>query len=94
MQCPFCKATDTKVIDSRLAQEGSQVRRRRECLECSERFTTYETAELNLPRLVKRDGRREGFDEVKLRRGIFPHFENFIVSHIITGWLSRIAKCR
>jgi transcriptional repressor NrdR len=70
MRCPFCKATETKVIDSRLANEGSQVRRRRQCLECSERFTTYETAELNLPRLVKRDGRREAFDEQKLLSGI------------------------
>lgn len=75
MQCPFCKATETKVIDSRLASEGAQVRRRRECLECSERFTTYETAELNLPRLVKRDGRRETFDESKLRRGIVHSLE-------------------
>ncbi len=70
MRCPFCNATETKVIDSRLANEGSQVRRRRECLECSERFTTYETAELKLPRVVKRDGRREAFDEHKLRSGI------------------------
>ena len=70
MRCPFCHATETKVIDSRLANDGSQVRRRRECLECSERFTTYETAELKLPRVVKRDGRRETFDEQKLRSGI------------------------
>ncbi len=70
MRCPFCNATETKVIDSRLANEGSQVRRRRKCLECSERFTTYETAELKLPRVVKRDGRREAFDEQKLRSGI------------------------
>ena len=70
MHCPFCKATETKVIDSRLANEGTQVRRRRQCLECAERFTTYETAELNLPRLIKRDGRRESFDEQKLRSGI------------------------
>jgi transcriptional repressor NrdR len=70
MRCPFCNATETKVIDSRLANEGSQVRRRRECLDCAERFTTYETAELKLPRVVKRDGRREAFDEQKLRSGI------------------------
>lgn len=70
MRCPFCNAMETKVIDSRLANEGSQVRRRRECLECAERFTTYETAELKLPRVVKRDGRREAFDEQKLRSGI------------------------
>ena len=70
MRCPFCNATETKVIDSRLANEGSQVRRRRECLDCAERFTTYETAELKLPRVVKRDGRREAFDGQKLRSGI------------------------
>ncbi|HBS27068.1 MAG TPA: transcriptional regulator NrdR [Gammaproteobacteria bacterium] len=70
MHCPFCRHTDTKVIDSRLAGEGEQIRRRRECLDCGERFTTYESAELNMPRLVKRDGRREGFDEEKLRRGV------------------------
>ncbi len=70
MHCPFCRHTDTKVIDSRLAGEGEQIRRRRQCLDCGERFTTYESAELNMPRLVKRDGRREGFDEEKLRRGV------------------------
>jgi transcriptional repressor NrdR len=70
MRCPFCNYKETKVIDSRLASEGDQVRRRRECLECHERFTTYEAAELSMPRLVKRDGRREAFDETKLRRGM------------------------
>lgn len=70
MHCPFCKSEETKVIDSRLASEGYQVRRRRECLDCNERFTTYETAERNLPRVVKHDGRREPFNEEKLRKGI------------------------
>ncbi len=70
MRCPFCNAQDTKVIDSRLASEGDQVRRRRECLSCTERFTTYETAELNLPKIAKQDGRREAFSEEKLRAGI------------------------
>lgn len=70
MHCPFCGADETKVIDSRLANDGGAVRRRRECLKCSERFTTYETAELVMPRLVKRDGSREPFDEQKLRLGI------------------------
>ena len=56
MRCPFCSAADTKVIDSRLVAEGDQVRRRRECLGCSERFTTYETAELLLPRIIKQSG--------------------------------------
>ena len=67
MHCPFCSAQDTKVIDSRLVADGNQIRRRRECLTCSERFTTYETAELLIPRLVKRDGSREPFNEEKLR---------------------------
>ncbi len=70
MHCPFCKSEETKVIDSRLASEGYQVRRRRECLDCNERFTTFETAERNLPRVVKHDGRREPFNEEKLRKGI------------------------
>ena len=70
MHCPFCGAADTKVIDSRLVAEGSQVRRRRECLTCVERFTSYETAELLMPRLVKRDGTREPFNEDKLRAGM------------------------
>jgi len=75
MRCPFCGAQDTKVIDSRLANEGGQVRRRRECQSCSERFTTYETAELNLPRVVKSDGKREPFDIEKLRRGMLHALE-------------------
>jgi transcriptional repressor NrdR len=75
MRCPFCGALDTKVIDSRLANEGGQVRRRRECLSCSERFTTYETAELNLPRVVKSDGTREPFDIEKLRGGMLRALE-------------------
>ena len=70
MRCPFCSFDDTKVIDSRLVAEGGQVRRRRECLSCSERFTTYESAELLMPKVVKSDGTREPFDEHKLRSGI------------------------
>ncbi len=70
MYCPFCEANDTKVTDSRLLREGNQIRRRRECAICKERFTTYETAELALPRIIKRDGRRDLFNEDKLRAGI------------------------
>ena len=66
MQCPFCAEKDTRVVDSRLVGEGDQVRRRRECSACRERFTTYEKAELNLPRVVKSDGRRVPFDGAKL----------------------------
>jgi len=70
VHCPFCSHVETKVIDSRLAGEGLQVRRRRECQSCGERYTTFESAELVMPRVVKRDGRREPFDELKLRAGI------------------------
>jgi len=75
MRCPFCFEQDTKVIDSRFVGEGEQVRRRRECSRCSERFTTYETAELVIPRLVKRDGERVPFNEDKLRAGILRALE-------------------
>ena len=70
MFCPFCNAEETKVVDSRLVNEGNQVRRRRECMLCNERFSSYETAELVLPAIIKRDGRRVAFDELKLRAGI------------------------
>ena len=69
MHCPFCSAPDTRVIDSRLANDGDQVRRRRECVSCNERFTTYEIAELVMPRIVKQNGDREPFNEDKLRAG-------------------------
>ena len=67
MHCPFCAHEETKVIDSRLAGEGRQIRRRRQCLACKERFTTFETAELVMPRLIKNDSSRQPFDESKLR---------------------------
>jgi transcriptional repressor NrdR len=75
MRCPFCGGMDTRVIDSRLAGEGTQVRRRRECTECGDRFTTYETAELLMPRIVKTDGTREPFDEQKLLTGVLRALE-------------------
>lgn len=80
MYCPFCGHPETKVIDSRLAGEGAQVRRRRECLDCSERFTTFESAELVMPRLVKSDDSREPFDEEKLRSGMIRALEKRPVS--------------
>lgn len=80
MYCPFCSAQDTKVIDSRLVANGSQVRRRRACNECNERFTTFETAELVMPRLIKSDGRREPFNEEKLLVGINRALEKRPVS--------------
>ena len=75
MHCPFCSAPDTRVVDSRLSNEGDQVRRRRECLKCGERFTTYENAELTMPRIVKRDGSRVPFNEDKLRNGVMRALE-------------------
>lgn len=80
MRCPFCSAPETKVIDSRLSNEGDSVRRRRECLTCSERFTTFETAELVMPRIVKSDGSRVPFDEQKLLNGMLKALEKRPVS--------------
>ena len=80
MHCPFCNHGETKVIDSRLAGEGSQIRRRRECLKCGERFTTFETAELLMPQVVKSDRSREPFDEQKLRAGMLKALEKRPVS--------------
>ena len=80
MHCPFCGEADTKVIDSRLVAEGDQVRRRRECLSCRERFTTFESAELVMPRVVKQDGTRQPFDEEKLRSGLMKALEKRPVS--------------
>ncbi len=80
MFCPFCHAEETKVVDSRLVAEGAQVRRRRECLVCHERFTTFETAELIMPLIVKRDGRREPFNIDNLRSGMLRALEKRPVS--------------
>ncbi len=80
MHCPFCNQADTKVIDSRLVADGGQVRRRRECLSCHERFTTFEVAELLMPRIIKSDGTREPFDEQKLRHGLLKALEKRPVS--------------
>ncbi len=67
MHCPFCKADETQVIDSRVAEDGDSIRRRRRCAVCNKRFTTYETVELRLPQVVKNDGTRADFDRNKLR---------------------------
>lgn len=80
MHCPFCSHSETKVIDSRLVADGGQVRRRRECLECGERYTTFESAELVLPRVIKSNGSRQPFDELKLRSGILRAIEKRPVS--------------
>lgn len=81
MHCPFCQHQDTRVIDSRVSEDGSSIRRRRECEKCAERFNTFEYAELKLPTLVKSDGRREGFDENKLRTG----FERALQKRPVSG---------
>jgi len=75
VHCPFCTFSETKVIDSRLVGEGNQVRRRRECQDCGERFTTFESAELVLPRVIKSNGSRQPFDEEKLRSGLLRALE-------------------
>ena len=80
MHCPFCSHEETKVIDSRLAGEGRQIRRRRQCLDCNERFTTFESAELVMPRLIKTDNSRQPFDESKLRNSMVRSLEKRPVS--------------
>lgn len=93
MRCPFCGEHDTRVLDSRLASEGDQVRRRRECTACKERFTTFEIAELTLPRIIKRSGIREPFNESKLRSGILKALEKRpVVSDAIESAINRIKK--
>jgi transcriptional repressor NrdR len=98
MYCPFCYAEDTKVVDSRLVAQGEQVRRRRECLICQQRFTTFETAELILPMIIKRDGRRENFHLEKLRAGMQTALEKRPVSidildEALTNVLQKIRRC-
>ena len=91
MHCPFCAHEETKVIDSRLAAEGQQVRRRRECLQCGERFTTFESAELVMPRVVKSDDTREPFDEAKLRSGMLKALEKRpVASEAIDGAVNHV----
>jgi transcriptional repressor NrdR len=69
MKCPYCKADDTGVVDSRLSDDGDSVRRRRECRECGKRFTTYERVELQMPMIVKQNGNRTAYDREKIRTG-------------------------
>ena len=93
MHCPFCNAQDTKVIDSRLAAEGAQVRRRRQCVDCNERFTTFEIIEAVMPRIIKSNGRIEPYDNQKLRRSIqLPLQKRPVDSDSIEALISRIEK--
>ncbi len=91
MYCPFCGDKETKVIDSRLVADGNQVRRRRECQECGERFTSFESAELVLPRVIKRNGSRQPFDEDKLRNGLTRALQKRPVSlEVVESTINRI----
>lgn len=93
MRCPFCSAHDTRVIDTRLADEGDQVKRRRECVVCKERFTTFEVVELALPRIIKRNGARETFNEAKLRSGMQRALEKRPVNvDAVEAAINRIKK--
>ena len=93
MRCPFCSSEDTRVIDSRLGDGGESVRRRRACTDCEERFTTFEHVVLQLPQIIKSDGRRERFDELKLRRGLQRALEKRPVNaETIEGAVNRILR--
>ena len=98
MYCPFCHAVETKVINSRLVNAGSQVRRRRECVSCQERFTTYESVELSLPRLIKKDGSFVSFQVTKLRAGILRATEKRPIAledidHLIEKIVHKLQVC-
>ncbi|PCI44849.1 MAG: transcriptional regulator NrdR [Proteobacteria bacterium] len=95
MHCPFCSNVDTRVIDSRVVEDGATVRRRRECEVCSKRFSSYERAELRLPMVIKKDGTRQSFDVDKLRHGMQKALEKRpvsaeAVSSALNGILSAI----
>ena len=93
MHCPYCGNQETKVVDSRLAGDGYQIRRRRECIQCKDRFTTFESAEFVLPKLVKRDQSREPFNESKLRNGILIATEKRPLSiELIEELISRVVR--
>ncbi len=93
MKCPFCGAADTKVIDTRVAVDGSSVRRRRQCDSCNERFTTYEQADLIMPLIVKSDGTREKFNENKVRNGFTKALEKRPVSaNQINNAINNVSK--
>ncbi len=93
MKCPFCDDLEDKVVDSRMAKEGQVIRRRRECLSCKRRYTTYERVEESLPMVVKKDGRREPFDRLKILSGITKACEKRPISVSTIGAVTdRIEK--
>lgn len=91
MHCPFCSKPETRVIDSRLSNDGENVRRRRECMSCGDRFTTYEHAELNMPRIIKSNGSRVPYNDDKMRAGVMRALEKRPVStEQIEEFLTRV----
>lgn len=82
MKCPYCRSTDTKVTDSRETDDGASIRRRRQCLSCGRRFTTYETVEITPLRVIKKNGAREMFDRNKLRSGLVRACEKRNISSL------------
>ena len=92
MHCPFCTFEESKVIDSRLIADGNEIRRRRECLRCQERWTTYELAELVMPKIIKQDNSRVPFDEIKLKEGIARSLEKRPVSEEAFQTLIEVAS--
>ncbi|HEX2830757.1 MAG TPA: transcriptional regulator NrdR [Burkholderiales bacterium] len=93
MKCPFCKSTDTQVIDSRVSDDGESIRRRRRCTSCNKRFTTYETVELRMPQVVKQDGTRSEFDLEKLRTGFMRALHKRPVpTHMVDDALATITQ--
>lgn len=93
MRCQYCNCTESKVIDSRPTEEGNSIRRRRECVRCGRRFTTYEKIELLPLMVVKRDGRREAFDVQKIKSGVMHACDNLPISmQQIDGMVSRIEQ--
>ncbi len=93
MKCPFCSSSESKVVDSRPGQDSTAIRRRRECLSCHERFTTYERIEDFQPMVVKKDGRRESFDRQKVIEGIIKACEKRPVSmDVIDAFVSELEK--
>jgi transcriptional repressor NrdR len=93
MKCPFCGEIRNKVIDSRLSKDSKMIRRRRECLSCQKRFTTYEKVETVLPMVVKKDGRREPFDPEKIRAGIQKACQKREISvHTIDDFIDSLSQ--
>jgi transcriptional repressor NrdR len=93
VKCPFCNGPDTQVIDSRESEEGESIRRRRRCVACEKRFTTYETVELRMPQMIKSNGTREEFKEDKLRTGFLRALHRRPVpTNLVEDAISRIVQ--